>query len=400
MDSSLRRALLPAFGMGLSVAATHGIGRFGYALLLPAMRESLGWTYLQASWMNTANAVGYIAGALSGMWLLGRMRVAPLFVCGLFVTIVSVSLTGLGGPFEWLFLMRILAGIGTAWAFSCGGALITLMYVHQPPLRGYATGLFFGGAGIGMVLTALTVPALVESFGVRSWRSGWFVLGIISAMLAVWPLVELRRAREARGPVPASGGGALRAGSLATQLAYFVYAAAHTAYMFFVFAWLRSSQTDWRLSAGMWMVLGASIFVSAVPWQKALGSWRASTTIGWSCFVVALGSALPLLQLTAATVVASAALVGSAIFIVPAATTVLVRQELPPAAWPRAVMFFTIVFSLGQAAGSWLTGWLADSFSLTVSLTCGSAGLLLSALLAGAGRLRDEARIAREAAVQ
>jgi predicted MFS family arabinose efflux permease len=141
----------------------------------------------------------------------------------------------------------------------------------------------------------------------------------------------------------------------------------------------------------MWAVLGASIFVSALPWQSPLSTWRASTTMGWSCLVVALGSALPLIQLSPASIFLSAILVGSAIFIVPAATTVLVRQELPQASWARAVMFFTILFSLGQAFGSWATGWLADSYSLTVALTCGSAGLLMSSLLAFAGTVSHSA---------
>jgi predicted MFS family arabinose efflux permease len=268
------------------------------------------------------------------------------------------------------------------------------MYAQRADIRGYAIGLFFGGAGIGMALVALAVPVLIEEMGTTAWRTGWFILGIISAALAIWPLLVVRNAPQpdARGAAT-SHTASLGAGSYATQLAYFIYAVAHTGYMFFAFAWLRSTQTDWKLSAAMWMLLGISIFISAILWQRPLASWRASTTIGCSCFVVALGSALPLVQLGAATVLLSAVLVGSAIFIVPAATTVLVRQELPQAAWTRAVMFFTIVFSLGQALGSWLTGWLADNYSLTVSLVCGSTGLFIAAILAAAGRLHDVARL-------
>ena len=50
----------------LSLAATVGlgIGRFAYALVLPDMREDLGWSYSAAGFMNTINAVGYLVGAL------------------------------------------------------------------------------------------------------------------------------------------------------------------------------------------------------------------------------------------------------------------------------------------------------------------------------------------------
>jgi predicted MFS family arabinose efflux permease len=51
----------------LSLAPTIGlgIGRFAYALVLPDMRDSLHWSYSAAGFMNTINAVGYLAGACS-----------------------------------------------------------------------------------------------------------------------------------------------------------------------------------------------------------------------------------------------------------------------------------------------------------------------------------------------
>ena len=37
-----------------------GIGRFAYALVLPDMRDSLGWSYSAAGFLNTINAAGYL----------------------------------------------------------------------------------------------------------------------------------------------------------------------------------------------------------------------------------------------------------------------------------------------------------------------------------------------------
>src|SRR5215467_2065705 len=52
--------------MLLAIAPAIGIGicRFAYALVLPDMRDSLGWSYSVAGIMNTINAAGYLAGAL------------------------------------------------------------------------------------------------------------------------------------------------------------------------------------------------------------------------------------------------------------------------------------------------------------------------------------------------
>ena len=59
----------------LSLAATVGlgIGRFAYALVLPDMREDLGWSYSAAGFMNTINAVGYLVGAFAASRLIQRV---------------------------------------------------------------------------------------------------------------------------------------------------------------------------------------------------------------------------------------------------------------------------------------------------------------------------------------
>jgi predicted MFS family arabinose efflux permease len=59
-----------AAGLALGPMVALGFGRFSYALLLPPMRASLGWTYTQAGAMNTANGLGYLLGAVlvPGCW--------------------------------------------------------------------------------------------------------------------------------------------------------------------------------------------------------------------------------------------------------------------------------------------------------------------------------------------
>ncbi|MGH9054723.1 MAG: YbfB/YjiJ family MFS transporter [Acidimicrobiales bacterium] len=59
-------ALARAAGLALGPAVALGLARFAYALLLPAMRTDLHWSYTQAGALNTANALGYFAGAIGG----------------------------------------------------------------------------------------------------------------------------------------------------------------------------------------------------------------------------------------------------------------------------------------------------------------------------------------------
>ena len=57
--------LMLAAGLSLGSAIALGLARFAYALLLPSMKLDLGWSFAQAGAMNTANALGYLLGALA-----------------------------------------------------------------------------------------------------------------------------------------------------------------------------------------------------------------------------------------------------------------------------------------------------------------------------------------------
>src|ERR1700756_1059612 len=62
----------------LSLAPTVGlgIGRFAYSLVLPDMRDTLGWSYSIAGFMNTVNAAGYLAGAFVAAGTIRRFGLA------------------------------------------------------------------------------------------------------------------------------------------------------------------------------------------------------------------------------------------------------------------------------------------------------------------------------------
>ncbi|MBU4505927.1 MAG: YbfB/YjiJ family MFS transporter, partial [Gammaproteobacteria bacterium] len=71
-----------ALALSLGAAVSLGITRFAYGLLLPPMRDDLGWSYTLAGAMNTANAVGYLIGALAMSWLLKRLSPMRVLLAG------------------------------------------------------------------------------------------------------------------------------------------------------------------------------------------------------------------------------------------------------------------------------------------------------------------------------
>lgn len=73
---------------------------FAYALLLPSIRLDLEWSYGQAGAMNTANAVGYLLGALVAARLAARFGVRRAFTAGLAVTSLAVLTSASTGDFS------------------------------------------------------------------------------------------------------------------------------------------------------------------------------------------------------------------------------------------------------------------------------------------------------------
>jgi len=103
--------------------------------------------------------------------------------------------------------------------------------------------------------------------------------------------------------------------------------------------------------------------------------------------LLAVATALPVLSAQPVAVFASGALFGSVFLSVVAASTALVRHNLPSAAWPRGITAFTVIFALGQIAGPSLVGLIADGpGGLRRGLALSAAVLALGALLAGLQR--------------
>lgn len=390
-SSADKITLWPAFGLGLSVAAGNGLARFAYALVLPAMREDLHWSYAEAGWLGTANAIGYVLGAVSGYVLLRRLRPSQLFSLGLVLTVVALLLTGLRADLSWLTITRVLAGVGTAWAFACGGALVAARYQQHPTLRGAATGLFFAVGGIGIALAGLFVNPLLAYTGSAGWPMAWLVLGALAALAAIWPI---REARRIGGSANTTSSEAMDLRGLwPSLLSYFLVACGYIVYMTFIFAWVRDQQLSWQFGTVVWLMLGGAAAVSPFVWRRALDAWHPSVTLAASCVAMLLGTLLPILSASAASVLLSAAFFGVSIFIAPSAVAVLVRKTMAPDQWAKGLIFYTVLFAVGQAIGPVLSGWVADRSSLNTSMVFAAALLGLAGGLALVGLRRVSVRM-------
>ena len=343
------------------------------------MRADLGWNYSQAGWLNSANAIGYLAGAMFTVRYVSRAGNRRLFSVGMLVTAAALIGTGLTSEFVPMLGLRIIAGLAGAMVFICGGVLASNVYPDRPRLAPAAIALYFGGAGVGILLSGVGVPWLLEAGGNHSWPDAWLAIGVVSALFAVLSILAASKVEE-----PSSGArrSPWRYDAFYASLAsYFLFGAGYIAYMTFVVAWMKAHGAPALEVSVTWVALGLATIFAPILWRVPIGRWRGGKTLAAASTLVSIGAAVPLFSTAFPAMVVSALLFGGGMFTAPAAVTTLVKKSLPKAAWGAAVAAFTVVFALGQSIGPILTGWLADA---TSSLYAGLAGSALILLLAGA----------------
>ena len=370
--------------LSLGPAVSNSFARFAYALMLPAMRADLGLNYSQAGALNTANALGYLGGALFAARYVSALGNRRLFCTGMVATVIAILGSGLTGDFVAQLGLRTVAGVGGAMVFICGAVLASNIFPDRPRLASSAIAVYFGGAGAGILLSGAGVPPLLAIAGDDAWRSAWLAIGIVSALFAVFAIWAARQIDE-----PSSGarGGAWPIAELRAALAsYFLFGAGYIAYMTFVVAWMVSHGRAALDVSLTWGTLGIATLVAPLAWRVPRARWRAATVLAASGVVLGIGAALPLVSTSRPAMLMSAVFFGGAMFTAPAAVTDLVKTSLPKTSWGSAVSVFTVVFAIGQAIGPVLTGWLAD---VTQSLQAGLAGSVAILAVASATAMRQ-----------
>ncbi len=348
-------------GLALGPAVALGLGRFAYALLLPAMRDDLGWSYAQGGAINAANAAGYLLGALIVAPMAARWGDKRTFWCGLLITALALSASGAVADFLVLSLLRLIAGAAGALALVAGGALAAAAGgggSRARPARALA--LYFAGAGFGMVVSAAAVPALITIGG---WRAGWLVLGALGLVAAALALPALARTPEvARLGATVPGRRAWRVGPLLPVLvSYVLFGAGYIAYATFIVAYLQNrmgfAPHDVML---FWGCVGVAASGAGFVWAPLLSRLRGGRAIALANAATMLGAVLPVLSRSGFVAYVSAVVFGGAFLIVPTAVTAFVRKAVPASGWTAAIAVLTVGFALGQCFGPMVSGVVSD----------------------------------------
>ena len=161
-----------------ALAAGMGVGRFVYTPILPLMHAQAGLSAGAGANLATANYVGYLAGAIAGIFLPRLVRSSTVLrgsLLALTATLAAMPLTH--ATAVWLGL-RLFAGATSALIFVIAvSSLLSHLRDHPAHLPGWA----FGGVGAGIALSGLLVLILRS---VADWHAAWWASAGLAALFA------------------------------------------------------------------------------------------------------------------------------------------------------------------------------------------------------------------------
>ena len=185
-NKKIERLLMSTFYRMSSVvflATCLGIGvfRFSYTALMPIMIEQYHWTHDFASFLGSANLLGYLLGALWALFSIKEKSIASIIV-GSAVTgslsLLCCAFTQM--PLVWFIFWRTISGVA-------GGLLMILapsfamknIATHQ---RLKVNFLGFSGIGVGVLLATIIIPLLKKMPIQYVWEilAGLSILGSLA----------------------------------------------------------------------------------------------------------------------------------------------------------------------------------------------------------------------------
>jgi predicted MFS family arabinose efflux permease len=372
-------AIAPAIGLGIC--------RFAYALVLPDMRDSLGWTYSIAGLMNTINAAGYLAGALGANAAIRRFGLFDSIRVSAAVCVLSLLMSALTGQIVIFGLARLLSGIAAAVAFIAGGALASHVAQAQPQRQSFYLSLFLIGPAMGILVSGMVSPFLLSWFGSGSWWIVWAALAALSSLMAL--VLALVRIEEPAIQANAAGS-RVNLHPIAIYLnGYGLFGAGYIAYMTFMVAYVRNAGGGELAQSAFWTCIGIGAFAQPWVWGSFMAKARSGRVTALLIGITAVGALIPLGGTSPLLLAASALIFGNAFFAVVASTTAFARLNFQPDAWPKVIAAMTVSFGAGQTLGPIAIGMITDamgklSYALSVSaavLVAGVAACLAHAVL-------------------
>ncbi len=159
--------------------------RIVLSVLIPRIKQDMGVTDIQYSWMLSLFQFGYMFGSLAAGKVIDRLGVRTGYLLSIFLWSLAGTMHGVARSAFSLGIWRGLLGITEAGNFPAAIKGVSEWF-HRSE-RAFATALFNSGPHMAMITGAPLIFLITSSLG---WRWAFVILGLTGIGLsAVWPLL-------------------------------------------------------------------------------------------------------------------------------------------------------------------------------------------------------------------
>jgi len=378
-------------GVGVLVKMSGlGFGRFAYPMLIPSMRGSLGFNYMEMGLLSGAIMLGYLLFSLVGGILATRFGPKRVVIGSLLCGSISMFfISRFSGFFPLLFLAFAMGGGGAGAHISM--TTLPMAWFEERGL-GRALGIVTGGTGLGIIVTGLLLPYLLSHLGEEAWRQCWLLLALITFLVAVmgWILLKEKPSQitlpssgpdEYKAPIPSAGN---RKGLTlkAIFIIYFIFGFAYNIYTtYFVAYMVEEIRLTEKTAGDIWAVFGWMCMLSGLIWGFISDRLGRRKALLWNNGMISLAVFLPLcfhqsLLLGLSAFLFGATFLGTVTIIAAAIGDQVVEKQA------SVYGLVTLVHGIGQFSGTIFGGYLKDfTGSFQLSLLTSLIGFLLCFVL-------------------
>lgn len=379
----------------LACAVALGLGRFAFTPILPVMQAEHGFGTQAAGWLAASNNLGYLIGAVWSGWARTDAARHRLLASGLVLLVASLAAMPVTTSAAVWNLVRLVAGIASAWVFVLSSALVVPRLAELGHAR--LAGFHFGGVGIGIILAGSMVAWAADAAGADAgW---WMTAGIAGLMAAIsWP--ALRDAHPQGATATKVSPAPVRFPMALLAAAYFCAGLGYIVTGTFLVVVVRGTPAIADYASLSWVLVGLAALPSAAAW-----SWLAEhkgylPALVAAHLMQAVGIALPALLPHPAAVLVGAVMYGGT-FLGIVGMALVFGRTITPDRPARTMALLTAVFGVGQIIGPILAAWLAGWGGWDAALLMAAAVIFAGAplLMMGHVAVRRGGVVAAQAGV-
>ena len=387
-------------GVGVLVKmAGLGFGRFAYPMLIPSMRGSLGFNYIEMGLLSGAIMLGYLLFSLIGGMLTTRFGPKRIVIASLLCGSISMFfISRFSGFFPLLFFAFAMGGGGAGAHISM--TTLPMAWFEESKL-GRALGVVTGGTGLGIIVTGLLLPYLLSNLGKEAWRQCWLLLAMITFTVSVMGFFLLKEKPSQMNlhsleisedmetivfPVRRDG---LTIRTIFVM--YFIFGFAYNIYAtYFVAYMVEEIRLTEKTVGDIWAIFGWMCTGSGLIWGFISDRLGRRKALLWNNGMISLAVLLPLLLHQTPFLALSAFLFGLTFL---GTVTIIAASVGDQVVEKRASVYglVTLIHGIGQFLGTTIGGYLKDltgTFQLTFIVSL--IGFLLCSILVILNGKKDE----------